>query len=74
MANPMLSMMMNMLQSRNPQMFQMINQAKNNGTNPQDILKQMMGNATPEQMAGVMQQAKQFGVPDDVLKQFQNLK
>ena len=54
---------MNQLQSRNPQMFQMINMARNNGTNPQDVLKQMMGNINSQQMQNVMQQAKRDGMP-----------
>lgn len=69
---------MSQLQSKNPQMFQMINQAKNNGTNPQNMLKQMMNGTNPEQMQNVMQnvmqQAKQMGCPDSILAQFQNLK
>lgn len=44
-------------------MFQMINQAKNNGTNPQDMLKQMVGNSNPEQMQNIIQQAKSMGCP-----------
>lgn len=51
---------MQMLQTKNPQMFNMINQAKNSGTNPQDILKQFMGNSTPQDMENVMQQARQM--------------
>lgn len=58
--NPMLSMMMNMLQGRNPQAFNMINQAMSNGTNPQEMLKQIMGGKSPEQMQQVLAQAKQM--------------
>lgn len=65
---------MNQLQSKNPQMFQMINLARNNGTNPEGILKQMIGNSNPQQMQSVIQQARQFGVPDNVLSKIQNLK
>lgn len=65
---------MNQLQSKNPQMFQMINTARNNGTNPQDMLKQMMGNVNPQQMQNIMQQAKSMGCPDNILSQMQNLK
>lgn len=65
---------MSQLQPKNPQMFQMINQAINSGTNPQDFMKQMMSGANPEQIQSVLTQAKQFGVPDDVLKQVQNMK
>ena len=63
---------MGQLQARNPQMFQMINQAKNNGGNPQEILKQMLGKSTPEQMQQVLTQAKGMGVPDNILSQIQN--
>lgn len=72
--NPMLNMMMTMLQGKNPQMFQMINQAMSSGTNPQDMIKQMMGNTNPQQMQQILTQAKGMGVPDNVLSQIQNLK
>ena len=65
---------MTQLQARNPQMFNMISQARNNGENPQNILKQMMGNATPEQTQRVFNQARNMGVPDDFLNQLQNMK
>lgn len=63
---------MSQLQMRNPQMFQTINQAKNNGTNPQDMLKQIMGNSNPQQLQNIMQQAKSMGCPDNILNQIQN--
>lgn len=52
----------------------MINQAMNSGGNPQQILQQMMGNANTQQIQGVLQQAKQMGVPDNILSQIQNMK
>ena len=63
-----------MLQNKNPQMFQIINQARNNGMDPQNMLKQMMGNVNPQQMQNIMQQAKEMGCPDSILKQMQNMK
>lgn len=42
--------------------------------NPQAIIQQMMGNATPEQRQGLIKQAKQYGVPDNILSQIQNMK
>lgn len=72
--NPMLNMMMNMLQGRNPQAFNMLNQAMKGGTNPQDMLKQVMGNSTPQQREQILTQAKGMGVPDNVLSQIQNMK
>ena len=71
---PMLSMMLGILQNRNPQMFQNINTAMTSGQNPQQLLKQIMGKASPEQREGLIKQAKQFGVPDNILSQIQNLK
>jgi hypothetical protein len=74
MNNPMINMAMNMLKNRNPQGYNMINNAMNNGTNPQGFLKQVMGNATPQQIQNIMQMGKQFGIPDEVLSQIQNMK
>lgn len=64
---------MNQLQMKNPQMFQLINQARNNGANPQGMLKQMIGNGNAQNFQAVMQQAKSMGCPDDVLSQIQNM-
>ena len=65
---------MHQLQARNPQAFQMINQARNSGTNPQEFIKQMMNGVTPEQMQNVLTQASNLGVPKEVLNQIQNMK
>lgn len=65
---------MGQLQSRNPQMASQIQQAMNNGINPQMLMKQMMGNMNNTQMQNVLNQAKQMGVPDNVLNQIQNIK
>ena len=75
--NPMsmiIQMLMPQLQNKNPQMFQTINQAMQNNANPQMVLKQMMSNFNPQQMEQVMNQAKQYGVPDNILNQVQNMK
>ena len=65
---------MNQLQARNLQAFQMINQAINSGTNPQEFIRQMMNGVTPEQMQNVITQAKNMGVPPEILNQVQNMK
>lgn len=69
-----MSLLMNQLQGRNPQSYNMVSQMMKNGVNPQNMLKQMMGNVNPTQMQQVLTQAKNIGVPDDVLSQIQNLK
>lgn len=65
---------MQQIQSQNPQGFQILNQAMNNGTNPMQLIKQVMGNVSSQQMQDIMTQAKQFGVPDEILQQMQNIK
>ena len=65
---------MNQLQARNPQAFQIINRARNSGTNPQEFIRQMMNGVTPEQMQNVLTQAKNMGVPPEILNQVQNMK
>lgn len=65
---------MQQVQSQNPQAFQIVNQAMNSGANPMQFMKQVMENISPQQMQNIMTQAKQFGVPDQVLQQIQNIK
>lgn len=71
---PILSLVMGMLQNKNPQMFQNISQAMNSGQNPQELVKQIMGNMKPEQRESVIKQAKDYGCPSDILTQIQNIK
>lgn len=63
---------MNQLKVKNPQMFQVVEQAKNNNGNPMDLLKQITSDYTPEQMSNLFSRAKQMGIPDNVLEQIQN--
>lgn len=65
---------MGQLQARNPQMASQISQAMNSGANPQALMKQMMGSMDNNQIQSVLSQAKQFGVPDNVLSQMQNMR
>lgn len=53
-------------------MFQVVEQAQKNQNNPLELLKQVTKNYTPEQMNGLFEKARQFGVSDDILKQAQN--
>ena len=54
---------------RNPQMFQFLEQARKNNSNPQEIFKEITKNYKPEQMNNIFKQAKQFGISDDVINQ-----
>ena len=72
--NPIMNMMMQRLQKVNPQGYNMINQAMQNGGDPNALLKQVMGNASPEQRQQVLNTAKSYGCPNDVLSKLQNMK
>ena len=69
-----MKMLMGQLQSRNPQMASQISQAMQSGVNPKNLMKQMMGNVDNNQMQQMMGQLKQFGCPDNILNQIQNMK
>lgn len=38
------------------------------------LVKQMLGNTTPEQKENLFKQCKQYGVPENILTQLQNMK
>lgn len=65
---------MNQLKMQNPQAFQQISQLRNSGANPSGIIKQMLGNTPNEKIQAIFNQAKQMGVPDNVLSQIQNMR
>ena len=69
MQNQIMSMLMNQLKARNPQMFNLLNQAQKNKSNPQELFKEVTKGYKPEQMEKIFNQAKQFGVSDDVINQ-----
>lgn len=52
-------------------MFQVVEQAQKNQNNPLELLKQVTKNYTPEQINGLFEKAKQFGVSDDMIKKTQ---
>lgn len=72
--NPIIQMLMTRLQKQNPQGYQVVNEAMQNNGNPQSIIQQMMSNATPEQKESLFKQARQYGVPNDILSKIQNMK
>ena len=72
--NPIMNMMMQRLQKVNPNGYNMINQAMQNGGNPNAMLKQIMGNVSPEQRQQILNTAKSYGAPNDVLSKIQNMK
>lgn len=42
--------------------------------NPKSILQQILGNVTPEQKQNLLNQAKNYGMPENILSQIQNMK
>ena len=48
-------------------MFNMIDQARKNNNNPEELFKEITKNYKPEQMKRIFNQAKQFGIGDDVI-------
>lgn len=72
--NPIISMLMQRLQGKNPQGYQMVNQMMQSGGNPEAMLKQVLGNASPEQRQQVLNAAKSYGAPNDALSKIQNMK
>lgn len=52
-------------------MFQLIEQARKNNTNPMDMFKQVTSNYNPQQLNSLFERAKQMGVPEDYIKELQ---
>lgn len=48
-------------------MFQFLNQAQKQKSNPQEIFKEITKNYNPEQMENIFNRARQFGIGDDVI-------
>lgn len=46
---------------------------QNNG-NPMSMIQQVMGGMSDEQKGNFFKQCKQFGCPDNILSQLQNMK
>lgn len=64
--------LLNRLKTQNPQMFQVIEQASQNQINPMDLLKQVVGKYTPEQMKNFYSVAQSIGCPNEILNEVQN--
>lgn len=72
--NPVIQMLMQRLQGKNPQGYQFINTAMRNGGDGNAILNQMLKNMPAEQKQTLIQQAGKYGIPENYLKQIQNIK
>ncbi len=52
---------------KNPQMFQMVEQAKQNQSNPVDLFKQITNKKSPEQMEAFYKRVEQMGFSPDII-------
>ena len=64
---------MNQIKMKDPQNYQSLNQLMNSGGSPEQILQQEMKKRTPQEIQQVLIQAKQLGVPENILAQIQNM-
>jgi len=55
---------------KNPQVFRQYEEMRKSNNNPQDLLKQVTSNYTPEQMKQFQQFANRFGITDEQLNQY----
>lgn len=74
MQNSLIQTLMNQLKNKNPRGYQLISEAMQSNGNPRALLQQMMSNATPEQKQNLLNQMKQYGCPENILSQLQNMK
>ena len=68
--NQVMNMLMGQLQAKNPQALKQFEELRKNNGNPQDLLKQVTSNYSPEQMKQFANFANRFGISKDQLQQF----
>ena len=62
-----MEILMGQLKVRNPQAFQIIQQAQKDKNNPEELFKEVTKNYKSEQMEQIFNKARQFGIPEDVI-------
>ena len=67
MQQQMMMMLMNQLKAKNPQMFQIVEQARQNQNNPIDLFKQITNKNTPEQMNNFYKKVEELGFSPDII-------
>lgn len=65
-----MNQLQNQLKAKNPQMFQQFQNLVKNQNNPQELINNMMGNHSPEQIKQFRKFANGFGITDEQLNQF----
>ena len=64
-----IQMMLNQLKAKNPQIFQIVEQARQNQNNPMELFKQITSNYSDEQMNNFYKQAEQMGFDKNLIDQ-----
>ena len=74
--NPMsiIQTMMNQMKVKMPKNFQLAQNLMQNKSNPQGLVKQIMGSINPEQKQNLLNQCKSYGMPEHLLSKLQNMK
>ena len=62
------------MRAKNPQGYQLVNNLMQNNGNPETMIQQMFKNSTTEQRQNILNQAKNYGVPTEILAKLQNIK
>ena len=57
------------MKMKNPQLFQVVDQARKSNGNPLELFKQVTNGYKPEQLEGIFNKAKQMGIPEDYINQ-----
>lgn len=57
------------MKAKNPQVFQIVEQARKNNGNPLEMFKQVTSKYKPEQLDSLFTRAKQMGVPEEYIEQ-----
>lgn len=69
MQGQLIQMLMNQLKAKNPQMFQLVEEARRNQKNPKDLFREITSKNSPEQMQSFYKQAEQLGFSPDLLNE-----
>lgn len=72
--NQIIPKLMGQLKGQNANGFKMVSNLMQNGGNPNAILKQMLSQLKPEQKQQILNTAKGYGCPTNILSQLQNIK
>lgn len=71
---PLQTILLNQMRAKNPEGYKAVIEAQSKGTSPQQLVREMMQKASPEQIQQMVSQAQSIGVPDSVIQELQNFK